>query len=343
MDCLGTIFKVMTAGESHGKANLCIVSGCPAGIRLSKAELYEELERDVPCRELGTPRKESNQGEILSGINDEGITLGTPIGVLIRNSSQKKKDYSHLKGLYRPGHAEFTYHERYGIYSESGGGRASGRECISRLVAGAIAKKILQTVGVKLESHVEEMGGFSVDKLGYEEVRDRCLKIGGKGDSTGGVVRLIIKGVPAGIGSPVFRKLDADICQALKTIGGTKGVEVGLGFESARVKGSQFNDPLSLKDGKTVFMKNDSGGFLGGISTGMDMIFRIAVKPTPSISVPQTTVNRRERKDEYINISGRFDINFTPRVAPVAEAMAAIVLVDHLMLSGVINSRKISN
>lgn len=342
MNTLGTIFKVTTAGESHGKANMCIISGCPAGLKLTEDELNVALCRDVPCEELGTPRKETNKVEILSGINEDGITLGTSIGIVIYNSSQKKKDYSHLKGIYRPGHAEFTYHERYGVYSESGGGRASGRECISRLAAGAIANKILKKVGVIIDSSIEEMAGVCLKDFGFENAKKKCMEIGENGDSTGGIIKLTVKGVPAGIGSPIFGKLDAAICHALKTIGGTKGVEVGEGFQSARMKGSQFNDSIILEKEKIKFISNNAGGFLGGISTGDDMIFKISIKPTPSFSIPQKTVNWQKNQNQKLDIKGRFDMNFTPRVGPISEAMAALVLVDHLMISGIINPRRIT-
>ena len=336
MNTLGRVFRCTTWGESHGEAMGCIVDGCPAGLELTESDIKNELVRDIPNSILGTPRKEANRVKIFSGTY-LGKTIGTPICVVVYNDIHNSADYEYMKYLYRPGHAEYTYHKRYGIYNPYGGGRASGRECVVRLAAGAIAKKLLLAKGIVFESSVLRLAGVECSTESFTEAKEKCLEISSQGDTSGGIVALSIKGVPAGVGSPVFDKLHALIMYAISTIGGVKGVESGMGFEAARMTGSEMNDPYGLVDDEIMPLTNNAGGVLGGISTGLELNFRIAVKPTPSVAVPQQTVNWKTKQEEELLIKGRFDKNFTPRVGPIAESMAALVLVDQMILSGYIN------
>lgn len=341
MNTIGRIFRCTTFGESHGKAMGCVLDGVPAGLKLTDDDIIRELEKDIPNSLLGTPRKEENKVDILSGILDD-VTLGTPICIVIHNKEHHSNDYLPLKENYRPGHGEFTYHKRFNTYTPYGGGRASGRECISRLAAGAVAKKLLEKFNIIFHSKIEALGGIKCDSLENEQAAiDTCADIyRTRKDSTGGIINLAIKNVPAGVGSPVFGKLHALISYSLMTIGGIKGVENGIGFECASLTGSEFNDPFGIVHNEIKPLSNNSGGVLAGISNGQDLTFRIAVKPTPSISIPQKTVNWKESEETYLKFNGRFDMNFTPRVAPIAEAMAAMVLVDEMMLSGLIDPTK---
>ncbi len=331
MNTIGRVFRVTTWGESHGPALGCVIDGCPAGLELTEKDIRIELAKDVPDSKLGTLRREKNGFQILSGIY-ENKTLGTPICISIQNTDQKRSDYRGLK-CYRPGHAEYGYQKRFGIFDPSGGGRASGRECIARLCAGAIAKKILSSLQIYFESKIEQLAGLPYS----EDTIERAFEIGEFGDSTGGIISLSIKNVPAGVGSPVFEKLNSLIIYAISTIGGIKGVECGLGFKAASSLGSEHNDPFGKVAGEIVPISNNAGGTLGGISTGQDLTFRFAVKPTPSIKSTQRTVNYNTCNEELININGRFDKNFTPRVVPIAEAMAAITIVDQLILTGILH------
>ncbi len=337
MNIFGQAFRCATWGESHGKAVGCVVDGCPAGMELLRSDIQRALYGDIPDGSLGTMRREQNGFEILSGVFED-LTLGTPISIVIYNQGKKSGDYERIKDYYRPGHAEYTYHRRYGIFNPYGGGRASGREAIARLAAGAVAKKLLLKNGITFHSKVDELAGVDCSTPeNMELAKEKCLKISEGGDSTGGVVSLEIKGVPAGLGSPSFGKLHSLIMYAVSTIGGVKGVESGHGFNAARMKGSEFNDPFGIVDGKMLPLSNNASGVLGGISTGLNLNFRIAVKPTPSIFMPQSTVNWRTRREETLLLDGRFDKNFTPRVAPIAEAMAALVVADQMILAGYIN------
>ncbi|MDP4144276.1 MAG: chorismate synthase [Bacillota bacterium] len=342
MNSFGRIFRCTTFGESHGEAIGCVIDGCPAGLELHISDIENELVRDIPDKLLGTPRKELNEVKILSGIFNNK-TLGTPICILIPNGNHKSNDYKLMENCYRPGHAEYTYHERYGIYHPYGGGRASGRECIARLAAGAVAKKILSQKNIYFESKIDELAGERcVSHISEKLAQETCLRISEEtGDSTGGIISLIIKGVPAGVGSPVFGKLNALIMYALSTIGGVKGVENGLGFDASRLTGSSYNDEFGIIDDEIQPLTNNAGGVLGGISTGQNLTFRIAVKPTPSIPIPQKSVNWQTKEEFSLELNGRFDKNFTPRVAPVAEAMASLVLIDEMIAAGMINPTRI--
>jgi chorismate synthase len=315
----GTIFKVTTWGESHGPAIGAVIDGCPSNLKLSENDIQKELDRRKPGKgDLSSTRKEKDIAKILSGIF-KGKTLGTPISVIVENTDVKSKDYENLKHVFRPGHADYTYFVKYGIRDYRGGGRASGRETIGRVIGGAIAKKILEKYKIKI--------------IG------RALKIGKiiKNDSAGGIVEIIIKNVPAGLGEPVFDKLDGELAKAIFSIGAVKGVEIGSGFESADMKGSKNNDlmytsviPAEAGIHQVKFKTNNSGGILGGISTGQDIIIRAAVKPTPSISIPQKTVDEKG-KNVSIKIQGRHDICIVPRIIAVIESMAAITLADFIL------------
>lgn len=307
----GKFFKVTTWGESHGKALGVIIDGCPPGLKLDEKELALELERRKPHGKAGTKRREPDKPEILSGIF-EGKTTGTPLSIIVWNKNVRSKDYDDLKNLYRPGHADYTYQLKYGIRDFRGGGRSSGRETVTRVIAGTVAKKILTKFGTKIESEILLMGNAP------------------KGDSSGGTAEITVKNPPLGLGEPVFDKLDADICKAIVSIGAVKGVEIGAGFEVAEMYGSENNDEYIMKNGRIRTRTNNAGGILGGISNGEDIIIRFAVKPPASIEKTQKTVNLRGTVRE-ISVKGRHDSNITPRVLPVAESMVAITLVDHLL------------
>lgn len=354
----GKIFKCTTWGESHGEAVGVIVDGVPAGLPLSEREIQRELDRRRPGKsKLATPRKERDRVEILSGVF-RGKSLGTPICMLIRNIDVDSKPYEAIKDRPRPGHADLTYRLKYGHVDYRGGGRASARETVGRVAAGAIAKKLLSSKGIEILGHTIKAAGVEVKrKLKPAEIRKnveknpmrcadleiakemekRVLEASEEGDSTGGVVEVLALGVPPGLGEPVFGKLDAEITSALMSIGSIKGIEIGAGFRVAEMRGSEVNDPLKFKGEKVISETNNAGGILGGISTGMPVIARIAVKPTPSISKPQQTVDLRQEKEVELKLKGRFDPNICPRIVPVAEAMLALVLADHMLRSGKIN------
>ncbi|HNV70354.1 MAG TPA: chorismate synthase [Candidatus Ozemobacteraceae bacterium] len=334
----GKFFRVTTWGESHGPALGAVIDGCPAGLSVEDDDIREQLDRDVPDRELGTPRGEINRFQILSGVF-EGKTLGTPISIIVWNNDARPRTYSGGRDTLRPGHADFTWLARYGHTDWRGGSRASGRECIARLVAGAVARKLAASVGVRLTGRVVELAGLPVtNEQDYAVAKLRALEIAGQGDSTGGVIEVLIEGMPPGVGNPVFGKLQADLAAAFLSIGGVKGLETGEGFAAARMRGSLHNDPFALdEDGRVVSVSNRCGGLLGGISTGDRMSFRLAVKPTPTIQRPQQTVNVVEGKPVCMEYNGRFDANYAPRVVPIAEAMAACVITDHLICSGFMN------
>jgi len=346
----GKLFKLSSFGESHGIAVGVMVDGCPAGLEISEEDIQKELDKRKPGSGIaGTKRKESDSIKILSGVF-EGKTTGTPICMLTYNEDQKSANYEQIKNLFRPGHADFSYFKKYGFYDYRGGGRSSGRETLARVAAGAIAKKILARHGITIAGFVKAIGSieckreFSEKQL--EKVYDtelRCPEIeteekmkelvketAAKGDSIGGIVELKAFNVPAGLGEPVFEKLDSEIAGALMGIGAVKAVEIGSGFRAAKSLGSENNDQITAKNGKPEFLSNNAGGILGGISTGQDITARIAVKPTPSISKKQKTINRNSENSE-IEVIGRHDVCICPRILPVAESMLALVLVNALM------------
>lgn len=328
MNTIGKLFRLTTFGESHGLALGCVIDGCPAGILLNEKDIQSELDRRKPGQSaLTTSRAEDDKVKILSGVF-EGKTLGTPIAMIVENKGHKSSDYEKMKDVFRPGHADFTWDAKYGFRDFRGGGRQSGRETVARVMAGAVAKKILAACGIEILACATEIGGISGTQ---KEMEAEIEKAKADGDSVGGIVEIVIKGVPAGLGEPVFGKLSADLASALISIPAVKGIEFGSGFEAAKKRGSEQNDPMHMKKGKVVFDKNDAGGLLGGISTGEDIIIRIAVKPTSSISKAQETVTK-DGKNTKIQITGRHDPCIVPRIIPVAESMAAIVIADHLLL-----------
>jgi chorismate synthase len=338
----GTMFRITTWGESHGEALGVVIDGCPPTIDLSNEDIQKELNQRRPGKGKGSsPRKERDRVEILSGVF-EGRTTGTPISLIIRNEDVDSSPYEEWKEVFRPGHADFTYQAKYGIRDYRGGGRASARETIGRVAAGAVAKKILEREKVEVIAYTVEIGGVRAEKIDYEEIgrnvllcpdRDAAIAMEKKieevklqGDSLGGIVEILVRGCPPGLGEPVFDKLEADLAKAVMSIGAVRGVEVGAGFGIARMLGSQWNDPIGPKG----FEKNDAGGILGGISNGADIVLRVAVKPIPSISLDQKTVDQA-MQPVSLRIKGRHDVSAIPRINPVCEAMVAIVLVDHLL------------
>ncbi len=357
----GDAFVVTTFGESHGAAVGVIVDGCPAGLKLSEGDIQKELDRRRPGQsDLTTPRKEDDKVEILSGVF-EGRTLGTPIAMIVGNKDVDSSAYVELKNKPRPNHADFTYYMKYGHVDWRGGGRASGRETVARTAAGAVAKKLLETVGIEVLGHTVEVHGVRAGEVSIQDIRDnvekndvRCADPGAAvkmrqeildakkdGDSVGGVVELVALGVPAGLGEPVFDKLDGDIAKAVMSIGAVKGVEIGAGFGVSSKRGSENNDLFSLKDGAVVTDSNNSGGILGGISDGMPVVVRAAVKPTSSIAKEQRTVDLERMEETTIAVKGRHDPCIVPRVLPVCESMLAIVLADHAIRQGLISPNRV--
>ncbi|MBO5055254.1 MAG: chorismate synthase [Lachnospiraceae bacterium] len=346
----GTLFKIMTWGESHGKALGVVIDGCPAGLPLNEQDIQVFLDRRKPGQSsITTPRKESDQVEILSG-TFEGKTTGTPISLLVPNTSQKSSDYSEIASYYRPGHADYTFDAKYGFRDYRGGGRSSGRETIGRVAAGAIASKILNTMGITVTAYTRSIGPVSADLSQFDReaitstptcMPDRkadekataylkdCMM---NKDSSGGVVECIISGMPAGIGEPVFEKLDANLSKAVMSIGAVKAVEIGDGFAVSVAKGSENNDAFVLHDGQIVKKTNHAGGILGGMSDGSDIILRAHFKPTPSIFQKQETVNKTGENIE-IEIKGRHDPIIVPRAVVVVESMAALTVLDACIMN----------
>jgi chorismate synthase len=348
----GQAFVITTAGESHGPANVVIVDGCPAGLALSEDDLRADLARRRPGQSrLTTQRNEADEPEILSGVF-EGKTTGTSIAILIRNQDAKSRDYDELREKYRPGHADWTYDAKYGFRDHRGGGRASARETVSRVAAGAIAKKILSLAfGASVVGYVVRVGdvaitvddpsSIEVDRVDANIVRcpdpeaaERmiaAIEAARKDrDSLGGVAEIVARNVPPGLGEPVFDKLKADLAKALFSIPAVVGVEYGAGFRAAEMRGSQHNDPFEMEEGLVVTPTNRHGGMLGGISSGMPIVLRAALKPTSSLPRPQNTVTR-DGEATTVETKGRHDPCVLPRFVPIAEAMVAIVLVDHFL------------
>jgi len=322
MNTFGNNFRCTTFGESHGKALGVVIDGCPPGVPLTETDVQPLLDRRRPGQsDLTTQRKEGDRVEILSG-TFEGNTTGTPIALIVRNTDMKTEDYLPLKEQFRPGHADFTYQAKYGIRDYRGGGRSSGRETISRVAAGAVAMKVLGYAGVSISGRVTGVHGKTLPAEMESEIRAAR----DVGNSVGGIVEVVAKGTPPGIGDPVSGKLDAAIAHAMMGIGSVKGVEIGEGFHSAALFGSENNDEMAPEG----FLTNHAGGILGGISTGADIIVRIAIKPTPSISKEQNTVTVTGSPAK-ISVKGRHDPCIAPRIVPVAEAMLALVLLDGLL------------
>ncbi len=346
----GNIFRVTTFGESHGKAVGGVIDGCPPGIEIAGEAIQEELNRRRPGQSrYTTPRDEKDRVELLSGIF-EGKTTGTPIGFLVENQNQQSKDYNHLKDRYRPSHADYTYEKKYGVRDHRGGGRASARETISRVVAGAIAKAILREQGIQINAWVSAMGSVEISKKPEEldlaqtenslircpdpetekKMKNLIEQTAKQGDTLGGVVSCLATGVPPGLGEPVFDKLHAELGKAMLSINAVKGFEYGSGFAGTRLKGSEHNDRFMEKDGKIITETNHSGGVQGGISNGQDIFMRVAFKPIATVMKTQQSVNSKGQTVE-IEGKGRHDVTVLPRAVPIVEAMAALVLVDHLL------------
>jgi chorismate synthase len=325
MNTFGRNFRITTFGESHGRALGAVIDGCPPGIPLDETDIQPLLDRRRPgTSPLSSPRQETDRVEILSGVF-EGKTTGTPIAMIVRNRDVRSEDYEELRDVFRPGHADFTYHEKYGIRDHRGGGRSSGRETIGRVAAGALAMKYLAMNGITVAGRIVSVHGKTEPAAIGAEILAAKLA----GDSVGGIAEIVAKGCPAGLGDPVFLKLDAAIAGAMMGIGAVKGVGIGDGFVVAGRFGSENNDAMT-KDG---FATNHAGGILGGISSGQDIVVRIAVKPTPSIAKTQKT---RDIHGNVVDISvaGRHDPCIVPRIIPVAEAMLALVLADCLLEQG---------
>ena len=358
----GTVFRVMTWGESHGKGIGVTIDGCPAGLPLSEEDIQPYLNRRKPGQSrYTTARQESDLVEILSGVF-EGKTTGTPIAMMVRNTDQRSRDYGNIMNVYRPGHADFGFDSKYGFRDYRGGGRSSGRETTARVAAGAVACKLLEHFGIKVTAYVKSIGEFEIDPERFDIAeRDRnplnmpdavCAVEAGEylarlieqQDSAGGVVECVADGVPAGIGEPVFEKLDARLAHAEMSVGAVKGVEIGDGFEAAKAVGSVNNDDFCRNaDGTIGKRTNHSGGILGGMSDGSPVVLRAAFKPTPSISRPQQTVNRAGEEVETV-IKGRHDPIIVPRAVVVVETMAAFTAADLMLQNAVAkldNVRKI--
>jgi len=340
---IGEMFKVTTFGESHGLALGCVVDGCPAGLRLSEEDLQDDLNRRRPgSSKYTSQRKEPDQVRILSGVF-EGVTTGTSLGLLIENVDQKSKDYVDIKDVFRPGHADFSYQKKYGIRDYRGGGRASARETAMRVAAGAVAKKYLADLcGIRIRGYLAEMGDISISEFDWDQVSKNSFfcpdvarvsemealidDLRRQGDSVGARVNVVAEGMISGLGEPVFDKLDAEIASAMMSINAVKGVEIGDGFQVVQQLGSTHRDEITSQG----FVSNRAGGILGGISTGQDLRVSIALKPTSSITKPARTITV-DGKDTQISTKGRHDPCVGVRATPIAEAMLAIVLMDHLL------------
>ena len=330
---LGDIFRVTTWGESHGPALGCVVDGCPAGLELLPEHIRRELARDVPYHLL-TKRIEPNEFQILSGVFDDK-TIGTPIAIVIKNSKAESDKYKKIMFTPRPGHADLAYRLKYGHVDWRGGSRASGRTWIAVVAAGAVARRLCEISRVEVSSALTELGGTPVDENTVEErVKQLAAQAEKDKDGTGGVIAVTVKGLPAGLGAPAFGRYHADLAHAVLSIPGVKSFEIGAGAKAASMKSSQFNDPIVMKDGRASLQTNHAGGVLGGITVGTPVTFRLAVKPTPSIPIPQQSVDLRTRAPATVSTEGNHDANFTPRAQVIAEAVTAIVTVDHMMLSG---------
>lgn len=352
----GTLFKIATCGESHGGAIGVIIDGCPAGFAITESDIQSELDRRKPGQStITTPRKEQDLIHIMSGVF-EGKTTGAPILLLAYNTDMRPEDYNDLKKVYRPSHADYTYLMKYGRRDYRGSGRASARETVARVAAGAIAKKYLKEyLNIEIVSYVDQVGSIvsnvdssKVTMIDIESNIIRCPDfnaakkmialidtIKSEGDSIGGIIKCIIRNVPAGLGDPVFDKLSADLGKAMLSINAVKGFEIGSGFNGVTLRGSEHNDAMIVKNDKPQFVSNHAGGTLGGISTGEDIYFRVAFKPVATISKPQHTVTL-ENKACILEATGRHDPCVLPRAVPIVDAMAALVIMDHYLRNKII-------
>lgn len=339
----GKVFQITTWGESHGTAVGAVVDGCPPGIPLSPEDIQTDLDRRRPGGggPAASPRREPDRVEILAG-TFEGRTTGTPISLAIFNKDAHSKSYDHLRDIYRPGHGDITYEKKYGWRDHRGGGRASARETAARVAGAAVAGKVLGLEGITVRAYTVMLGGVATDRRNLAEIDQNELccpdnetaaamvaridEVRRRGDTLGGIVEIRVSGCPAGLGEPVFDKLDGELARAMMSIGAVKGVEIGAGFAAAGLTGSENNDPITPEG----FTGNNAGGILAGISNGDEIIIRAAVKPIPSIAREQQTINR-DGEAVRIKIGGRHDISAIPRIIPVCEAMAKLVLADHLL------------
>jgi len=353
----GKLFSITSFGESHGKCIGVTIDGCPAGLPLTEEDIQREVDKRRPGTSVGaTGRAEEDKVEILSGTFN-GHTTGTPICLLIWNQDIDSSEYERLRFLPRPGHADYPAFIKYGGFNDfRGGGRFSGRITATFVMAGAVAKKLLDRIGLEILAHTIEIGGVRAKPEGFDEIRGnvdknslRCAdleaakemarvieKARGEGDSVGGVVEGIALNVPVGLGEPVFDTLEGDLAKALFAIPAVKGVEFGSGFSAARKRGSENNDPFTIKDNKIVTVTNNAGGILGGISNGMPIVLRVAVKPTPSIARSQATVDMKKMESASLEVKGRHDTCIVPRAVPVVESMMAVTLCDFAMRAGLI-------
>lgn len=349
--CFGDLFRISTWGESHGTGVGVVVDGCPAGLPLDEEMIQTYMDRRRPgAIKYSTKRNEDDEIKILSGVF-EGRTTGTPISMMVVNKDHRSADYSEISTYYRPGHADYTFDMKYGFRDYRGGGRSSGRETIGRVAAGAVAMLLLKELGIEVTAYVKSIGPIAVnmdlfdrdfisqspvympDKSASEKAEAYLKEVSANRNSAGGVVECIVKGLPAGLGEPVFDKLDSQLAKAIMSIGAVKGVEIGDGFAAAGTVGTENNDGFYMKDGRiAVKSTNHSGGVLGGISDGSDLILRAAFKPTPSVAATQKTVTR-DGKEIDINIKGRHDPVIVPRAVVVVEAMTAVTVLD-LLLKG---------
>lgn len=346
----GNLFRIATWGESHGKGIGVVIDGCPAGLSLTEEMVQQYLNRRKPGQtKYSTPRKEDDLVEFLSG-TFEGKTTGTPISMVVYNKTQRSADYSEIASYYRPGHADYTFDKKYGFRDYRGGGRSSGRETTARVAGGAVAAEILKSMGIEVFAYSKSIAGVSIDehRASRETIlqsplympdleasamaEERLLNCMKQQDSAGGIIECVVKGIPAGVGEPVFDKLDARLAQAVMSIGAVKGVEIGDGFQAAESVGSRFNDAFTEADEGISKQSNHAGGILGGISDGSDIVLRAAVKPTPSIAREQQTVNR-DGEEITVSIRGRHDPVIVPRAVVVVETMVAITILDMLFTS----------
>src|SRR6184192_759271 len=357
---LGQLFRVTTFGESHGGGIGVVIDGCPPRIDISEADIQRELDRRRPGQsKLTTQRKEEDRCEILTGVF-EGKTLGTPIALAVRNKDARPEDYREIAGKFRPSHADYTYEAKYGIRNWQGGGRASARETIGRVAAGAVAKKILSVLCSKFEivayvaqiheipakinrsivkmKDVEKNAVRCPDAAAAKKMASLIEQVRGEGDSVGGVIECVARGIPSGLGEPVFDKLEADLAKAMLSIPAAKAFEIGSGFAATRMRGSQHNDPFEMRGGKIRTTTNNSGGVQGGISNGEDIYFRVAFKPPATIALEQKTVTSSKQEAE-LAARGRHDPCVLPRAVPIVEAMAALVLCDHALRHQAIGGR----
>ena len=348
----GQLFRVTTFGESHGGGIGVVIDGCPPQIEINEGEIQHELDRRRPGQsKITTQRREEDRCEILAGVF-EGKTLGTPIGILVRNKDARPEDYAEIAEKFRPSHADFTYAAKYGIRNWKGGGRASARETIGRVAAGAVAKKILSTLYRNFEDvayvariheitakinrstvHMNDVERNAVrcpDAAAAKKMESLIEQIRSEGDSVGGVVECVIRGIPPGLGEPVFAKLEADLAKAMMSLPATKGFEIGSGFAATRMRGSEHNDPFEVRGGRIRTATNNSGGVQGGISNGEEIYFRVAFKPPATIAREQRTVTSSQQQTK-LAARGRHDPCVLPRAVPIVEAMAALVLCDHAL------------